>query len=119
MAGMTSIDGATFEAAMIDGADKIQIFRSIVLPQIRPTITYLMLTSIIGGMQLFDVPATLTDGMGAPDKSILTIAMYIYNQGFKNYNMGYAASLSVGLFIIIAILSLVYTAAAGRKGVER
>jgi multiple sugar transport system permease protein len=67
-------------------------------------------------MQLFDVPATLTDGYGSPDKSILTISMYIYNQGFKNFNMGYAASLSVGLFVVIAVLSVVYLLLQRKKG---
>ncbi|NSW10289.1 sugar ABC transporter permease [Enterococcus faecalis] len=118
MAGMSSIDESIYEAAMIDGANKLRIFRSITIPQIRPTIIYLMLTSIIGGMQLFDVPATITDGMGAPDKSILTISMYIYNHGFKSYNMGYAATLSIGLFVVIAILSIIYLLVQ-RKGAKK
>ena len=115
MAGMSSIDASIYEAARIDGASKVRTFFSVTLPQLKPTVTYLMLTSIIGGMQLFDVPATLTDGLGSPDKSILTISMYIYNHGFKNYNVGYAATLSIGLFVIIAILSIIYFVLQNRK----
>ena len=107
MAGMTSISSEIYEAAMVDGATSVKTFFYITLPLVRPTLLYLMITSIIGGMQLFDVPATLTNGLGDPQKSILTTAMYIYNTGFKNHNMGYASTLSVGLFIIIAILSVI------------
>lgn len=107
MAGMTSISSEIYEAAMVDGATSVKTFFHITLPLVRPTLLYLMITSIIGGMQLFDVPATLTNGLGDPQKSILTTAMYIYNTGFKNHNMGYASTLSVGLFVIIAILSII------------
>jgi multiple sugar transport system permease protein len=57
-------------------------------------------------MQLFDVPATMTNGSGDPMKSVLTTSMYIYNQGFKSHNYGYASMVSVGLFLIIAVLSI-------------
>lgn len=106
MAGMTTIDRQVYEAAMVDGASKAKTFFSITLPLIRPTLIYLTITSIIGGMQLFDVPATLTDGNGNPQRSILTVAMYIYNTGFRNHNMGYASAISIGLFVIVAILSV-------------
>ena len=76
------------------------------LPLIKPTIVYITITSIIGGMQLFDVPSTMSDGTGEPDKAILTASMYLYNQGFKNHNYGYSAAISVGLFIIIGVMSI-------------
>ena len=107
MAGMTTVDHTVYEAAMVDGAGKGKTYLYITLPLIRPTIVYLTITSIIGGMQLFDVPAVLTDGQGAPRKSILTTAMYIYNQGFKNHNFGYASAISVGLFVLVAVISLI------------
>jgi len=106
MAGMTTVDQSVYEAAMVDGAGKGTTYLFITLPLIRPTIIYLTITSVIGGMQLFDVPAVLTDGQGAPQKSILTTAIYIYNQGFKNHNYGYACAVSVGLFFLVAVLSL-------------
>ncbi len=107
LAGMTSIDGNLYKAAMVDGAGKIRTYIHITLPLIRPTLTYLTITSIIGGMQLFDVPATLTNGYGDPQKSILTTSMYIYNQAFKSHNFGYASAVSLGLFIIVLLLSVI------------
>lgn len=107
MAGMTTVDPAVYEAAMVDGAGKTSMYCLITLPLIRPTLLYLTITSIIGGMQLFDVPAVLTDGQGAPQKSILTTAIYIYNQGFRNHNFGYACAVSVGLFVLVAALSFI------------
>ena len=107
MAGMSTINLQLYEAGMIDGASKSQMFRFITLPLIRPTLIYLMITSIIGGMQLFDVPATLTGGLGEPQKAILTTPMYIYNQAFKSHNFGYASTLSVGLFMTIVVLSII------------
>lgn len=107
MAGITTIDKNLFEAARVDGATRGQIFRKITLPLIRPTIVYITITSIIGGMQLFDVPSTMSDGTGEPDKAILTVSMYLYNQGFKNHNYGYSAAISVGLFVVICVMSFV------------
>jgi len=106
MAGVTTIDRNIYEVAMVDGAGKMKIFMRITVPLIRPTLVYLTITSIIGGMQLFDVPATLTNGTGDPQKVALTTSMYIYNQSFKNHNFGYASAVSMGLFGIIALLSL-------------
>lgn len=118
MAGITTIDKSFYEAAMMDGAKKSQIYFKIVLPLLRPTLLYLMLTSIIGGMQLFDVPMVLTDGQGSPDKSILTTAMYIYNQAFKNNNYGYASATAYGLFIFILLFSIASRVLMRKKGGE-
>jgi len=115
MSGITTIDKTFYEAATMDGARKSQIYFKIVLPLLRPTLFYLMLTSIIGGMQLFDVPVVLTDGQGSPDKSILTTAMYIYNQAFKNNNYGYASATAYGLFVFILLFSVLSRAAMRRK----
>lgn len=116
MAGMTTVDASLYEAAMADGASKMQTFWKITVPLIWPTLVYLAITSIIGGMQLFDVPATLTNANGDPQKSILTAAMYIYNQGFKSNNYGYACTVSVGLLLIIAILSVFSFKVMRRRG---
>lgn len=105
MAGITTIDPRIYDAAMVDGSSRLQTYFYITLPLIQPTLLYLTVTSVIGGMQLFDVPATLSNGSGDPRKAVLTTSMYLYNQGFKNHNYGYAAVISVGLFIIIALLS--------------
>ncbi|NMB02527.1 MAG: sugar ABC transporter permease [Firmicutes bacterium] len=116
MAGITTIDNSVYEAAMIDGATKSQTFAYITLPLIRSTLLYITITSIIGGMQLFDVPATLTNGYGEPQKVILTTSMYMYNQAFKSHNFGYASAISVGLFLIIVFLSTLAFRLVRRKG---
>ncbi len=116
MAGMSTVDTGLYEAAMVDGATKVQMFTRITLPLIRPSIIYLTITSIIGGMQLFDVPITLTGGSGDPLKSILTTPMYLYNQAFKSHNFGYASTISVGLFLVIVALSLIAFRFMRQKG---
>ena len=105
MAGISSIDPELYEAAYIDGAGKRQVFMKITMPLIKETMIYLTITSIIGGMQIFDVPANLTNVYGDPQKAILTSSMYIYVQAFKNFSFGYASAASVLQFIIIAVLS--------------
>lgn len=117
LAGITTIDISIYEAAVVDGASKFKIFTRITIPLINPTLLYLSVTSIIGGMQLFDVPATLTErGSGDPQKVVLTTSMYLYNQGFKSHNLGYASTISVGLFFIIAFLSIAAFRLIRRRG---
>ena len=116
MAGITTIDSSVYSAAMVDGATKMQTYRKITLPLIRPTLIYITVTSIIGGMQLFDVPATLSNSFGDPRKAVLTTSMDIYNQGFKSHNYGYASAVSIGLFVIIAFLSVLAYKAMQRNG---
>ena len=67
MAGMMGIDPSLYEAAEVDGATSSQIFRRITLPLLRPILIYVMITSLIGGMQMFDVPQILTNGTGDPN----------------------------------------------------
>ncbi len=115
MAGITTIDPCIYDAAMVDGATKWQTYHAVTLPLIRPTLIYMTITSVIGGMQLFDVPATLTNGQGNPRKAILTTAMYLYNQGFRNHNYGYASAVSIGLFAVIGVLIVFAFYAMHRK----
>ena len=104
MAGM--IDSSLYEAAEVDGATSSQIFRKITLPLLRPILIYVMITSLIGGMQMFDVPQILTNGTGDPMRSTMTLIMFLNKHLFsKNYGMG--GALSVFLFIITGVLSLI------------
>lgn len=106
MAGMMGIDPSLFEAAEVDGATPIQTFFRITLPLLRPILIYVMITSLIGGIQMFDVPQILTDGSGNPAESTMTLIMYLNKHLYsKNYGMG--GALSVFLFVITAILSLI------------
>ncbi len=115
MAGLNAVSSELYEAAHIDGASRWQAFTRITLPLLKPTLLYVMITSLIGGLQIFDIPKVLTNGRGAPDNSLLTMVLYLYNQAFKNFNLGYAAALAYALFIIILILSAVIFKFLGNK----
>jgi multiple sugar transport system permease protein len=106
MAAVMGINPALFEAAELDGCTPRQTFFRITLPMIRPILVYVLITSMIGGLQMFDVPQILTNGKGTPDRTSMTLIMYLNNHLFsKNYGM--AGAVSVILFIIAAILCLV------------
>ena len=104
MAGLKTISSDYYDAACVDGASKWQSFKYITLPLLQPTILYQVVTSVIGGLTLFDVPFVLSGGNGAPLYKSLTMVMYLYNTAFKNYNFGYSGAIGVGLFIMVAIL---------------
>ena len=114
MADMMGIDTSLFEAARVDGATSTQVFYRITLPLLRPILVYVMITSLIGGLQMFDVPQILTKGSGDPMRSTMTLIMYLNRHLFsKNYGMG--GALSVILFIITGILSLAVYKFTNRK----
>ena len=105
MAGMMGIDPALFEAAEVDGATSSQVFTKITLPLLRPILVYVMITSLIGGLQMFDVPQIFTNGTGDPMRSTMTLIMFLNKHLFsKNYGM--AGALSVLLFLITGALSI-------------
>ena len=106
MAGMLGIDPSLFEAAQVDGATSTQIFYRITLPLLKPILIFVMITSLIGGLQMFDVPQILTNGTGDPMRSSMTLIMYL-NKHLFSKNYGLAGALSVFLFIITGILSLI------------
>lgn len=103
MAAIMGINPDIFEAAEIDGCNSRQRFFYITLPMIRPILAYTLITSIIGGLQMFDVPQILTNGQGAPDRTSTTLIMFLNNH-LKSKNYGMAGALSVYLFIVSAIL---------------
>lgn len=101
MAAAQAVPKEYFEAAVMDGAGRFTILKNITIPTIKPILTYVAITSLIGGLQLFDVPFLLTDNKGAPSGSLLTTMMYSYNLAFKYNNIGYAAAITFVLFAII------------------
>lgn len=114
MAGMMGIDTSLFEAAQVDGATSSQVFMKITLPLLRPILVYVMITSLIGGLQMFDVPQILTNASGDPMRSTMTLIMYLNKHLFsKNYGLG--GALSVVLFIITAILSMIVYKFSNKK----
>ena len=107
MAGMTSIPIQLYEAAMVDGANGWQMFRRITLPLLRPILIYVFVTSLVGGMQMFDIPFLLTDGRGSPQSSIQTnnILMYMKFASSKGH-IGAASSVGVLIFIMTSLCAL-------------
>jgi len=107
MAGVQGISKDYFEAATIDGAGRWTVFGKITLPLLKPILLYVAITSLIGGLQIFDIPFLITDGLGKPAGALNTSVMYLYNTAFKYNNVGYAAAIAYVLFFIIAICSAV------------
>ncbi|HJB92088.1 MAG TPA: sugar ABC transporter permease [Candidatus Eisenbergiella merdigallinarum] len=107
LAGLKGIPTAYYEAARIEGASRWQMFLKITMPSITKT-TFLVSTMlIIGTFQVFDQAYVLTKG--GPGNATITLVYYIYNSGFKNLNMGYASSMSLVLFVIILLMTLLNT----------
>lgn len=105
MSGMLGIDPALFEAAKVDGASSNQVFLHITMPLLKPIFIYVLITSLIGGIQMFDVPEILTNGAGNPNRISMTLLMFLNNHLYsKNYGM--SGALSVFIFIITLILSI-------------
>jgi ABC-type sugar transport systems, permease components len=106
LAGMLGIDTSLYEAAEVDGATATQVFFRITLPILKPILIYVMITSLIGGLQMFDVPQILTNGAGDPNRGAMTLIMYL-NKHLYSKNYGIGGALSVFLFVITGILSLI------------
>ena len=106
MAGIQGIDQNMFEAAEIDGATSLQVFFRVTLPLLAPILVYTIITAMIGGLQMFDVPQILTNAKGTPDRTSMTMVMYLNNYLQTSKNYGMAGAVSVVLFIVSAVLSL-------------
>ena len=106
MAGIQGIDQNMFEAAEIDGANSLQVFFRVTLPLLAPILVYTVITAMIGGLQMFDVPQVLTNGKGTPDRASMTMVMYLNNYLGTSKNYGMAGAISVVLFLISSGLSL-------------
>lgn len=107
MAAIMGIDLSLYESAQIDGASSSKIFFKITLPLIRPILLFVVITSLIGGIQMFDIPQTITFGFGNPDSSCLTVVMFLNNTLGSSRNFGDAGAISVCLFIVTLLLSFI------------
>ena len=107
MSGIMGIDQTLFDAAAIDGATSFQTFRKVTLPLLKPILVYTIITAMIGGIQMFDVPQVLTNGLGRPDRTAMTLVMYLNSYLTPSKNYGMSGAISVIVFIITGILSLI------------
>ena len=106
MAGIMGIDQALFESATLDGANSVQVFFRVTFPLLLPIFVYCLITALIGGIQMFDVPQVLTKGNGAPDETTRTLVMYL-NSYLTNKNYGMAGAISVIIFILTGGLGVI------------
>ena len=103
--GLQSIPEHLYEAARIEGATTWKMFSSITLPLLRPTVVFVLVTSVIGSFQIFDTIAVTTQG--GPGASTRTIVWYIYQEAFTSMRMGYASAMSTVLFLGLVLVTLV------------
>jgi oligogalacturonide transport system permease protein len=105
LAALQSVDKSLYEAAAIDGAGPWQTFRNITLPLITPVIFFNLIMQTVQAFQEFNGPYIITEG--GPLKSTYLLPLYIYDEAFKSFDMGYASAISWVLFVIIMVLTLI------------
>ena len=106
ISGVLGISPEIFEAAEVDGANRIQTFFYVTLPNIKTILLFTLVTSLIGGLNMFDIPKLFL--LGGPDNATLTTSVFIYNQAFSgSYMYNRAAAGSMIMFVIICILSVI------------
>lgn len=109
LAAMQAVPRELYEAAIIDGAGRVRSFFSVTIPQIRATVLFVVITSTIGGLQIFDEPRVFDSaGAGGASRQWLTTTLYLYNTGWSGqYNLGRAAAIAWLLFLLILVIGLV------------
>jgi ABC-type sugar transport system permease subunit len=113
LAGLQGIPRYLYEAAELDGAGPVRTFFAITLPLLRPTTLFVLVTSVIGSFQVFDTVYVMTQG--GPGTATNVYNFYIFQQGFQFFHMGYASALSVILFVVILIVTLVQMKYIGNR----
>ena len=116
LAGLQALPGDLFEAARIDGASAIQTFFRITVPMMRPIILFTVITSTIGGMQIFTEPQVLVGDTGGPNSAGQTVVLYLYQQAFDNNQFGYGAAIGWGLFVVLIVFSIINWRLVQRPG---
>jgi multiple sugar transport system permease protein len=112
LAGLQGIPEELYDAAKIDGANARQLFGHITIPMLSPTTFFVIVVSIIGSFQVFDLIFMMTQG--GPGRATLVLVYYIYQHAFRWFGMGYAASIAFVLFVVILILTLIQLRLSGR-----
>jgi multiple sugar transport system permease protein/cellobiose transport system permease protein len=118
LAGLQGINPELYEVAAIDGANQRQIFFKITLPLMRPIILFTLVTSTVGAMTIFDEPYLLVGGTGGTSNAGLTIAMYLYDRGFKLAHFGYASAMAYVVSALIVVVSMLNLRFFGRSNTE-
>lgn len=112
LAGLQSISEDVYEAAALDGATPWQQFWKITVPLLRPTLLFCLVLSIIGTLQLFTEPALITNS--GPGNATMTLGTYLYQQGFRSFNFGYASAIAYTVAALAAVFSALQLRLFGR-----
>jgi len=112
LAGLQNVPQQLYEAAEIDGAGRWEKFRYVTVPQLRPVLLFVFVTSTIGTFKLFSEPVIINGG-GAPLDSTITIVQYIYQTAFIDFRLGYASALTYVLIAVVSVLSAVQLRVGG------
>jgi multiple sugar transport system permease protein len=105
IAGLQSIPDELYDAANVDGAGAVRQFMNVTLPMLGPTLLFVGVITMIGYFQLFAEPYVMTQG--GPLRSTTSVVLYMYEEGFRWWRMGYAAAIAFVLFIVILLATLV------------
>ena len=103
-AGLQMIPHDVYEAARIDGAGEVRIFRRITIPLLRPVLAMVVILTIIGSFQVFDIVQVVTPNGGTADSSNV-LPLYIYEKAFSQFNFGYASTMSVAMFVMLLAIT--------------
>ncbi len=113
LAALQAVERELYEAAMVDGANGWHQFLAVTLPGIRPVAVYVLVMATIGSLQLFELPYTMLQQSAGPDKSGLTIVMYLFQNGFVSGDLGYASAVGWTLALGILTVSLIQMRVTG------
>jgi cellobiose transport system permease protein len=110
LAAMQTIPRSLYESAQLDGAGRYRQLVSVTIPQLRPTIIFTVIVSTIGGLQIFAEPLIFggqAGVQGGNDRQFQTLTLFLYEQGFRDGNFGYAAAIAWALFLLILVFSVI------------
>ena len=107
LAALQTVDPQLYEAARVDGAKGRQLFRHVTVPMLRPAILFTTVITTIGYLQVFEEPFVMTRPQRRPDQAGFTASLFVYQQGFRFFNLGYASAAAYTLFIFIVVLAII------------
>ena len=105
VAGLSTIPNEVYEAGRIDGASEFQMFRRLTVPLLRPILAMVVVLTVISSFQVFDIVAVTSQGGPANASNVLQ--MYIYDRAFNQFDFGYAATMSLSLFVMLIAITFI------------